>query len=67
MLSTYLIALLPFVGLAVSSPIEERDTCNHDNVLRCLIGAPAIATPYCSSYLPIGVVTSYTTTVTPVS
>ena len=67
MLSTSLIALLPFVGLALSSPLEERDTCNHDNVLRCLIGAPAIATPYCSSYLPIGVVTSYTTTVTRVT
>ncbi|KAL8783318.1 MAG: hypothetical protein Q9195_009426 [Heterodermia aff. obscurata] len=67
MLSKSLVALLPFLGLTVSSPLEERDTCNRDNVLRCLIGAPAIATPYCSSYLPIGVVTSYTTTVTPVT
>lgn len=65
MLFTTLSVMLPFLTFAVGSPVEERDTCNRDNVLRCLVSASATATPYCSSYLGKGVVTSYSATTTP--
>ncbi|KAL9593544.1 MAG: hypothetical protein Q9219_007501 [cf. Caloplaca sp. 3 TL-2023] len=66
MLSTTLSLLSLFAASALASPLEEkRTTCNRDNVLRCLVSASPIATPYCSSYLNIGVVTSYTSTITP--
>ena len=65
MLISALSVQLAFLALAFASPLEVQDTCNHDNVLRCLISASATATPYCSSYLSLGVVTSYTATTTP--
>lgn len=67
MLSTPIAVVLSLFAIASGSPLEERDTCNHDNVLRCLISASAIATPYCSSTLSLGVITSYTATTTPIS
>lgn len=67
MLPTFIAVVLSFLAIASSSPLEERNTCNRDNVLRCLVSASAIATPYCSSTLSLGVVTSYTGTTTPIS
>lgn len=67
MLSYTIAILLPFLAFATSSPVEERGTCHRDNVLRCLISASSVATPYCSSTLSLGVVTSYTATITPTS
>ena len=62
-----LLACLALANTTFSSPLEKYQVCNRDNVLRCLIGASATGNAYCSSYLSIGTVTSYSATTTPIT
>ncbi|MCJ1473695.1 hypothetical protein MMC13_002346 [Lambiella insularis] len=45
--------------------VEKRSTCNHDNVLRALLGHSASASPFCSTYLNIPTATVYAPGITP--
>lgn len=63
-----LASVLPLISLAAAGLIGRdvsTTACNRDNVFRCILGAPAVGSPYCSSVLSYGTVTSYTSTFTP--
>lgn len=61
-------SLAMLASVAAASPLlQERAQCNHDNLLRCLLATPTLATPYCISYLGLPTPVTVTgTTVTPV-
>jgi hypothetical protein len=40
------------LAAALPEPLEKR-VCPHDNLLRCLIGTPSLAIPFCSSSVGI--------------
>ena len=45
-----------FAGVALASALPEplaKRVCPHDNLLRCLIGTPSLAVPFCSSTVGI--------------
>ncbi len=65
---SYLAGVVPLLSLAAAGLIARDDddsACHRDNVFRCILGASATGSAYCSSFLSYGTVTSYTSTVTP--
>lgn len=64
LLTAYLFSTLA-ASSALPAAVEERNQCNADNVLRCLRHSSVQATPFCSSYNYVPVVTSTVTTVIP--
>lgn len=50
MLSLAYLAFLAVVADSVfAAAIEKRAACNRNNLLRCLVGTPSLAAPFCSS------------------
>ncbi|KAE9365789.1 hypothetical protein N431DRAFT_487701 [Stipitochalara longipes BDJ] len=51
MLSPVLLTLTLLHGAALGNQLVGRDSCNHDNCLRAMIGTPSVASSFCSTWL----------------
>lgn len=67
--STIPVANNPLAAIIAADTVIIDDAiaelCNHDNVLRCLLGDPLIANPFCIDYISIPMKTTTVSTVTP--
>jgi len=55
----------PYLLSSIFAVLAVAETCLHDSVFRCLLGT-AVASPFCSSYLSLSIVTVTIATITPV-